>query len=58
MDPSEKVVKNHEFFVPHELVEHSAFLDKGSGVINIADTSLCQKINTVIRDGQWELLSF
>lgn len=47
---------HRKFFVPVELVEHSAFLDKRSGIVDVENLSLCDRIKLWYHDGRVERL--
>lgn len=43
---------HHRFFVPKELVEHSTFLDKGSGMIDPKSMTTCDQMKAWFYDGR------
>ena len=51
------VKKRHphrNLFIPAELIEHSAFLDKGSGIIDVENLTFCDRLKAWLRDGRLE----
>ena len=54
MEDVKKRRLHRKFFIPAELVEHSAFLDKGSGIIDVENLTFCDRLKAWLRDGRLE----
>ena len=48
---------HRKFLVPSDLVERSAFLRKRSGIIDVENSTLCDRIKTWYHDGRVERIS-